>query len=265
MTGFASNSTESPRSAPGAGLVIGGRTVPLVFRRNLRARKYILRVQRDGSARVTIPRGGNESYAVEFALKHQTWVQSQLEKQAQNQSAHWIVGTAVLFRGEQVSIQEYIPMPAGSAPVRIWRAKNAGGKAAGVRTIRFSNHVLHLPTAAPTFKPYIESLMKRLAASEIPDRTMELAGRHHVSIGKVVVRNQRSRWGSCSHKGTISLNWRLIQTPAPVRDYMIFHELAHVRFMNHSPLFWREVERMCPDYRSAERWLKENQRQIFHS
>jgi predicted metal-dependent hydrolase len=70
------------------------------------------------------------------------------------------------------------------------------------------------------------------------------------------VRNQRSRWGSCSRRGTISLNWRLIQTPVSVRDYVILHELAHLKEMNHSKRFWREVARLCPDYKEAENWLK---------
>ena len=72
------------------------------------------------------------------------------------------------------------------------------------------------------------------------------------------MRNQRSRWGSCSRRGTISLNWRLVQTPAYVRDYLVLHELAHLKEMNHSRRFWREVERLCPGFREAERWLKQH-------
>jgi len=72
------------------------------------------------------------------------------------------------------------------------------------------------------------------------------------------VRNQRTRWGSCSRRGVISLNWRLIQLPAFVSDYVVLHELMHRRQLNHSDKFWREVEQVCPDYRSAERWLKQH-------
>ena len=70
------------------------------------------------------------------------------------------------------------------------------------------------------------------------------------------VRNQRSRWGSCSVNGTISLNWRLVQTPEFVRDYIIYHELMHLREMNHSARFWARVEEVCPPWREAEHWLK---------
>ncbi len=80
-----------------------------------------------------------------------------------------------------------------------------------------------------------------------------------VDIKQVTVRNQpRSRWGSCSSTGTISLNWRLVQTPDAVRDYIIHHELMHLREMNHSARFWARVEEVCPAWRDAERWLKRN-------
>ena len=77
-----------------------------------------------------------------------------------------------------------------------------------------------------------------------------------MAVGRVSVRNQRSRWGSCARTGTISLNWRLIQTPDSVRDYIVLHELMHVRQMNHSARFWREVAAVCPAYEEAERWIK---------
>ena len=72
------------------------------------------------------------------------------------------------------------------------------------------------------------------------------------------MRSQRSRWGSCSAKRTISLNWRLIQAPPFVRGYIILHELMHLREMNHSDRFWAAVAEVCPDWREAERWIKRN-------
>jgi predicted metal-dependent hydrolase len=98
----------------------------------------------------------------------------------------------------------------------------------------------------------------QLAAAEFPPRVLELAAAHQLTVQRVTIRNQRSRWGSCSRRGTISLNWRLIQTPPYVRDYIILHELMHLRQMNHSARFWREVESVCPDYETAERWLKQH-------
>jgi predicted metal-dependent hydrolase len=103
----------------------------------------------------------------------------------------------------------------------------------------------------------IERHLWRLASKELTARALELAALHQVAVSRVSVRNQRSRWGSCSRHGTISLNWRLIQAPVFVRDYIVLHELMHRREMNHSARFWREVERVCPDYEMADRWLKQ--------
>jgi predicted metal-dependent hydrolase len=73
--------------------------------------------------------------------------------------------------------------------------------------------------------------LRTLATRELPLRVMELAVKHDINVSRVTVRNQKSRWGSCSRRGTVSLNWRLIQTPSFVRDYIILHELAHRRHM----------------------------------
>jgi predicted metal-dependent hydrolase len=83
-----------------------------------------------------------------------------------------------------------------------------------------------------------------------------------LEVRAVSVRNQRSRWGSCSRSATVSLNWRLVQMPAAVSDYIILHELAHLRVMNHSAKYWRVVAQLCPDYRAAEAWLKAHGRQL---
>jgi predicted metal-dependent hydrolase len=87
--------------------------------------------------------------------------------------------------------------------------------------------------------------------------------RHGIGVTRVAVRNQRTRWGSCSPRGVVSLNWRLVQVPEAVRDYVILHELAHRRHMNHSERFWDEVRRLCPDFEVSERWLRENSRIVL--
>jgi predicted metal-dependent hydrolase len=104
----------------------------------------------------------------------------------------------------------------------------------------------------------LEAQFARRAKIELPGRAWELAAETGVELKSVSVRNQRSRWGSCSAGGAVSLNWRLVQTPERVRDYIIYHELMHLREMNHSDRFWARVEEVCPDWREAERWLKRN-------
>lgn len=72
------------------------------------------------------------------------------------------------------------------------------------------------------------------------------------------IKDQKTRWGSCSNKGNINLNWRLILAPGEVMDYVIIHELCHLREMNHSQAFWKLVESICPDYREHRQWLKDH-------
>ena len=79
-----------------------------------------------------------------------------------------------------------------------------------------------------------------------------------VSYGRITVREQKTRWGSCSAKGNLNFNWKLILMPEGILDYLVVHELAHRMEMNHSPAFWRVVEREIPDYRERRMWLKKN-------
>jgi len=216
-------------------LQVGGRAVPLLVVRNPRARRYLLRLRADGKARLTIPRGGNLADAMVFVQRNTDWLKVQLEKLATRapSPSEWRVGMEIWVGGERV---------------RIAAAENGA--------IGFGNEALMVPDSTGDLRPAIELHMWQQAARQLPKRVADLAELHGIEVMRVTVRNQRSRWGSCSRRGTISLNWRLIQTPEQVRDYIILHELAHRRHMNHSQRFWQEVERLCPEYLEAERWLK---------
>lgn len=107
--------------------------------------------------------------------------------------------------------------------------------------------------------PDAEREVRARAKRELPVRLAELAAIHHVPVTRVSVRNQRWRWGSCSGSGHICLNWRLVLMPDDVRDYVIIHELMHVKRLDHSPKFWKLVAQACPEYESARRWLRTHQ------
>jgi predicted metal-dependent hydrolase len=124
--------------------------------------------------------------------------------------------------------------------------------------ICFGAESVRVKDSAGDVRREVEGRLWEIAAQELPPRVLELAAQHQFPVRRVTVRNQRSRWGSCSRRGTISLNWRLIQAPWFVRDYIVLHELAHFKEMNHSRRFWAEVARLCPDFANAERWLKQH-------
>lgn len=218
-------------------LSVGNRQLPVVFIRHPRARRYVLRLRADGSARVTVPRGGSLAEGRRFAERNKIWLEQQIHKLATkpNLPKQWLIGTEILFHGELVKLEADAP-----------------------GMIRFGSEIISSNNHSPDLRPAIEKYLRDLAVKELPSRLLELAALHQLTVHRITVRDQKSRWGSCSRRRTISLNWRLIQTPPPVRDYILLHELMHLREMNHSSRFWREVERVCPDYLTAERWLKQN-------
>ena len=101
------------------------------------------------------------------------------------------------------------------------------------------------------------------AKAELPHQLLALARQHGVAVTRVSIRNQRSRWGACSAKGSITLNWRLILVPDFVREYVMVHELMHRRELNHSKRFWGHVRAACPRYREARQWLLTEGHRLF--
>ena len=103
----------------------------------------------------------------------------------------------------------------------------------------------------------------RRAKSALPQQLLVLARAHNITVTRISVRNQRSRWGACSARGSITLNWRLILVPDFVREYVMIHELMHRRELNHSRRFWRHVAAACPRHEEARRWLRTEGQRLF--
>ena len=101
-------------------------------------------------------------------------------------------------------------------------------------------------------------LLADQALRELPPRIAAYAGQMGVTYGRVTIRNQKTRWGSCSSKGNLNFNCLLMLTPREVQDYVIVHELSHRKEMNHSPKYWAVVEEVLPDYKKRRNWLREN-------
>jgi predicted metal-dependent hydrolase len=221
----------------------------IVFERSHRARNYRLTLRRDGTAVATIPARGSEREARRFVEQHQEWLQRARDRQRHRPRAAdiWVVGTFVLWRGQMTEIR----VATTSTP---WPSLGVASRP----KICLAADVFQVARLEGDLRPTLEAHFARRAKVELPARTWELAAVTGVDVKLVTVRNQRSRWGSCSASGTISLNWRLVQTPDLVRDYIIYHELMHLREMNHSERFWARVEEVCPEWREAERWIRRN-------
>lgn len=226
-------------NAPASALRVGETELPVEFVRNPKARRYILRLTPERVARVTVPRNGNRAEAFAFAQRQSAWLAKQLAKPPRSRHAtEWKHETGIFFRGERVALH--------------LETHTSGC------TVRFADQAVALREAATNLRPFVERHLWQLAAKELPPRLLDLAASLKVTVQRISVRNQRSRWGSCSRAGTISLNWRLVQTPDFVRDYICVHELMHRREMNHSARYWRHVAEAFPRWEEAEHWLKAN-------
>lgn len=110
-------------------------------------------------------------------------------------------------------------------------------------------------------EPLTEAELRKLrerAAQELPGKVAYFAQQIGVSYGRITIRNQKTRWGSCSAKGNLNFNCLLMLAPEDVLDYVVVHELCHRKEMNHSESFWAEVEKVLPDYKRRRKWLKEH-------
>ena len=103
----------------------------------------------------------------------------------------------------------------------------------------------------------LSAAQKRQIKEKIAQRVEKYSAVMHVQVNRITVRNQKTRWGSCSSKGNVNFNYRLAYLPQELLDYVVIHELAHRKYMNHSKEFWFEVEKFCPDYRSCKKSLRE--------
>ena len=229
--------TSRPAKAPSL-LQVGTETFPIAIARHRRARRYVLRMTPEGGLRLTVPRGASIEGGLAFAKKQGDWIAREWARR-RTQVDPWTDGTMVWFRGAR------LPLAVEAAAVG------------------FADERIARADAAADVRAAFEAHVRAIAAIELPPRCRDLARDHGLTIGRVSIRNQRSRWGSCSTRGTIALNWRLLQMPPEVSDYVILHELMHIRQPNHSRQFWREVAAVCAGWREAERWLRQHGRELL--
>jgi predicted metal-dependent hydrolase len=213
------------------------------FVRMRKARRYVLRMKPDGTLRVTIPRGGSRAEAGAFIARHLEWVARERARVRREQApVRWTEGTSV-------------PLFGVSHTLTIQRSSQESVARLAHLHVRVRDH--------SDVRPDLERALRDLARAQLVPRLHELARLHGFEVTRVSIRSQRSRWGSCSRTGAIALNFRLVQMPPWVCDYVLIHELMHLKQQNHGPRFWALVERACPDYREAERWLRHSGRKLF--
>jgi predicted metal-dependent hydrolase len=226
-------------SEPSTIQVVFERAIFLVrLRRHRQARRYTLRI--DAASRevvLTMPPRGLVREAREFAQKHGAWIAARLKRLPQ--AAPFADGVEVPLRG---------------IPHRIVHRRGARGSV-WIEAGDNGEQLLCVAGDTPHLNRRVGDFLKRQAARDLDAAARRYAAALGVKIRRISVRDQSSRWGSCSNTGVLSFSWRLILAPPFVLDYLAAHEVAHLVELNHSPRFWRLVTRIYPDYERAKVWL----------
>ncbi len=219
---------------------VAGRSLPLRIVENDRARRLTLRIDAGGRGlRITVPPGIAAGEVDRFLERHQSWLEQRLS-----------------LVPERPQVRPGIKIPLRGSPHMILHEPGTRGSVTPGRTetgptLTVHGHRLHLPRRIADF-------LKREAKREIE----MMVAKHCGVIGKrakaIRFRDTSSRWGSCTSDGTLSFSWRIMMAPPPVINYLVAHEVAHLKEMNHGPKFWKLCHELCPDTDRCKAWLKRN-------
>ncbi|MBE7199376.1 MAG: M48 family metallopeptidase [Parafilimonas terrae] len=217
-----------------------GALLRILLRRRTAARRITLRVSSaTGEAVITLPPRMAVSTAEKFVAGHAGWIAARLARVP-----------------ERVAFEPGALIPIRGEPHRLVRRGERGG------TARFGvedgETALSLACGEAHFSRRVREILTREARADI----LEAVERYSVRLGqrpaRITLRDTRSRWGSCTARGELNFSWRLILAPPSVLDYLVAHEMAHLREMNHSTRFWAVAHDLCGHVDSAEAWLKRN-------
>ncbi|MGB9367920.1 MAG: SprT family zinc-dependent metalloprotease [Xanthobacteraceae bacterium] len=217
-------------------IAFDGATYPVELKRRANARRYTLRVHAtDRTVVLTMPMRGSVREAKSFAERNGGWVAARLKR---------LPEAVPLAEGREVPLRG-VPHRIVHRPTRgtVWI--EAGDE---MPLLCVTGDRAHLARR-------VRDYLKREAKRDLEAASRRYAGELGVTVRRVAVRDQVSRWGSCTAAGVLSYSWRLILTPPYVLDYLAAHEVAHLVEMNHSRRFWRVVAAICPDWQRAKGWL----------
>jgi predicted metal-dependent hydrolase len=229
---------------------LGEHEIPYTVRPSGRAQRVSLRIREAGLVEVVVPMHHAIPAPETVLERHAAWILRTFDRLRRFGGAAGDrpvgAGTRILFLGAERTI-------------RIVREDRRRPSVA----LEESEIIVCLAPGSPEdIRLLLERWIRTQAESIIPVRVHELNEQWRFRYNRITVRNQRTRWGSCSRKGALSFNWRLVILPTEVADYLICHELAHLKYLDHSPRFWSLVGKICPSFRQSERWLRKYGRSV---
>jgi predicted metal-dependent hydrolase len=225
--------------------LFSSRTLEYVVRISKRAKKNRIKVDVEG-VEVVLPERTHPDQAERMMREYSDWILKkvalfeELKKRQLNRGTE--IEKTLLFHGKKMTVIRE-PDPTGRGKFRV------------------DSTCIYLPVNGHT-KSQAALLFQKHLKDQARKEINVLAEIHSQKMGTtyttISIRDQRTRWGACSARGSLSFNWRLVMAPPEVAEYVIIHELAHRVEMNHSPRFWKLVEKYCPDYKKWRLWLKNN-------
>ena len=226
---------------------INGQTVTYKVKRSLKAKRVRLEVRQQTGLTVVVPHSYNIGQLPGLLKSKERWISSNLARFSHFQSIsaekELRNGDTVPYLGRDLElVKREDHNGVGSVMLK--------GNTLAVSPGLFENGILELA---------LEQWYRTGAAKLINERVDKLSSQMGISYKRIVIRGQKTRWGSCSHKKNLSFNWKLMMAPEPVIDYVIIHELTHLKEMNHSKRFWEQVAQYCPGWREHKKWLKQHE------
>lgn len=220
-------------------IIVAGKQLPLIARKHLRARSMIVRYDaKHACVKVTLPRYVSLAKGLAFAQSKEAWIAAQVGKQRGLTLEN---GAIISLFGEEISL---VHIGGRGVVSRVGNSLNISGD------IEFLERRV---------RDFIHKEMQTISESRATFHAQKIG----VKYKAIRLRDTTSRWGSCSISGHISLCWRLAFAPMEVLDYVIAHEIAHLKYHNHSKDFWNIVTELCPQWQQQEYWLKKNA-QLLH-
>ena len=202
-------------------------------RRSSRARRVRVSVEAERGVEVVLPRRAPEREAAAAIRELRPWIERRV---------------AELDRARAT-----VAARAGTVPY-LGQTLRLVGQPGRTRVHRRGDELL-VPAGAAQ-RAALERFYRRAARQEVGDRLDAACAQAGTTYTQLTIRGQRTRWASCSRTGAMSFNWRLLLAPAPVLDYVVWHEVCHLEVLDHSPRFWSLLERRCPGSREQVRWLR---------
>ncbi len=226
-------------------VIIEGQAIPYILKRSLRAKYVRLEVRPEMGLIVIITRFYRPEQIPDLLKEKLRWVSANLKKyeHIKRLTRDRVLqgGDTVLYLGREMQV--------------VTQQANGDGDSVNVAE---NSLVVSLDSESKRLDQELEQWYREQVSQLIPVKVAKLSVEMGVTYGRLSIRGQKTCWGSCSRKGNISLNWKLIMAPESVIEYVIIHELAHLKELNHSRMFWQLVSEYCPEWRQHKKWLRDH-------